>query len=55
MITLEQIRQRLIEAINQSGMSQTQIANKLNISSATISHYMRGSKNACVRYTGKFI
>lgn len=44
MIILEQIRQRLVEAIKQSGISQTQLASQLNVSSSTISHYIRGSK-----------
>ena len=44
MVTLEQIRKRLVEVINQSGMSQTEIAGKLNISSSAISYYIRGSK-----------
>ena len=31
MITHEQIRERLIESIRQSGMTQTEIAEKLNV------------------------
>jgi len=31
MITHEQIRERLIESIRQSGMTQTEIAKKLNV------------------------
>ncbi len=42
MITLEQIRERLIQEIKVSGMSYTDIANKLNISRSSISHYVRG-------------
>lgn len=42
MITLEQIRERLIQKIKVSGMSYTDIANKLNISRSSISHYVRG-------------
>lgn len=33
---------RLAEAIRQSGMSQTAIANKLNVSQSTIAHYIKG-------------
>ena len=33
---------RLAEAIRQSGMSQTTIANKLNVSQSTIAHYIKG-------------
>lgn len=33
---------RLAEAIHQSGMSQTTIANKLNVSQSTIAHYIKG-------------
>ncbi len=42
MITLEQIKTRLIEVIKQSGMSQTYISRKLNISQSTIAHYLKG-------------
>ena len=42
MITNEQIQKRLAEAIKQSGMTQTAIANKLNISQSTIAHYLKG-------------
>ena len=42
MITLEQIRERLIESIRQSGMTQTEIAKKLNVSKSNIAHYIRG-------------
>lgn len=42
MITLEQIRERLIESIRQSGMTQTEIAKKLNVSQSNIAHYIRG-------------
>ena len=44
MITLEQIQTRLIDAIKQSGMTQTAIANALNISQSTVSHYVKGDK-----------
>ena len=42
MITHEQIRKRLIESIRQSGMTQTEIAEKLNVSQSNIAHYIRG-------------
>lgn len=42
MITLEQIRERLIQEIKVSGMTYTDIANKLNISRSSISHFVRG-------------
>ncbi len=44
MITLEQIRERLIETIKQSGYAQTKLAEKLKVSPSTISHYLRGDK-----------
>lgn len=42
MITLEQIRQRLVDAIKQSGMTQTELANKLNIKQQTVACYLSG-------------
>ena len=44
MVTLEQIRERLIETIKQSGYTQTKFAEKLKVSPSTISHYLRGDK-----------
>ena len=44
MITLDQIRIRLIEAINQSGLSQTEIAKSLGICQQAISSYVNGQK-----------
>lgn len=44
MITLEQIRKRLIEAIEQSGMSQTAIANAVNVKPTQICSYLKGRK-----------
>ena len=44
MITLDEIRRRLVESIRESGMTQTELARLLHISPATISHYMRGDK-----------
>ena len=43
-VTLEQIRERLIETIKQSGYTQTKLAEKLKVSPSTISHYLRGDK-----------
>lgn len=42
MITLEQIRTNLQEAIRQSGMSQTALAKALNIKQQTIACYLQG-------------
>ena len=41
-VTPEQIRERIAEAIQQSGMTQTAIAKALNISQSTIAHYIKG-------------
>ena len=43
-VTLEKIRQRLIESIRLSHMSQKEIAEKLHISQQTVSCYMHGKK-----------
>ena len=42
MITLEQIRKGLINAIKQSGLTQVELAKKLNISQPTVSEYLTG-------------
>ncbi len=44
MIVLEDIRKKLIEAIKQSGMTQTEIGKKLHIRPAQISAYIHGRK-----------
>ncbi len=44
MITLEQIHQRLAEAIKQSGLTQTELARRLNVRQSNISHYIKGDK-----------
>lgn len=44
MITLNEIQQRLAEAIKHSGLTQTEIAKKLSITQQTISHYVKGDK-----------
>ena len=40
MITLGQIRERLVEAIKNSGMTQTEIAEKLGIRQPTVGQYL---------------
>ena len=42
MITLEQIRKNLQKAIKQSGLSQTELAKKLNIYQSAVSQYLSG-------------
>jgi len=42
MITLEQIQKRIAEAIQQSGMTQTAIANALHIKQPTVGQYLSG-------------
>ena len=42
MIILEDIRKNLVEAIKTSGMSQTEIAKKLNIRQQNIAQYLSG-------------
>lgn len=42
MITLDMIHKRLAEAIQQSGMSLTTIADKLNIQPYVIAQYIKG-------------
>ena len=44
MITLEQIQIKIAEAIKQSGMTQTAIANALNIKPTQICSYIKGRK-----------
>lgn len=44
MITLEQIQKRLSEAIKQSGLTQTELARRLNLRQSNISHYLKGDK-----------
>lgn len=44
MITLEQIKQRLAEAIRQSDMTQSEIARRLGIRHQQISCYVHGQK-----------
>ena len=42
MITLEQIRKKLVEAIRTSKMTQTELARRLGIGQQTVSEYLRG-------------
>ena len=42
MITLEQIRTRLVEAIKTSGTTQSEIAQKLGIRKPTVGQYLSG-------------
>ena len=42
MATLNQIRENLIQAIKQSGMTQVEIAKKLNIKQPTVWQYISG-------------
>lgn len=44
MITLAQIQAKLTEAIQQSGLTQTEIAKRLNIKPTQICSYTRGRK-----------
>lgn len=44
MITIEQIRIKLVEAIRQSGSTQKVLAEQLGVSQQTISHYLKGDK-----------
>ena len=44
MITLEQIQTRLAETINQSGMSQSELARRLGVKHTQISCYVHGKK-----------
>ena len=44
MITIEQIRKKIAEAIKQSGLTQTELARRLGIKQQTVSHYVKGDK-----------
>lgn len=44
MITLEQIQVRLVEAIKQSGLSQTAIAKQIGVCQQAISSYVKRDK-----------
>ncbi len=42
MITLEQIQKRLSEEIKNSGLSQTEIAKRINVKQPTVGQYLSG-------------
>ncbi len=42
MITLEMIRERLLESIRTSGLTQTEIAKRLGIKQPTVGQYLSG-------------
>lgn len=44
MVSLEQIKSKLANAINQSGLTQTEIAKQLNIKPTQICSYTKGRK-----------
>lgn len=44
MITVEQIRLKLQEGIKRSGMTQTEIAQKIGVCQQTIAHYLHQNK-----------
>lgn len=44
MITLDLIKAKVAEAIKQSGLSQSELARRLNIRQSNISHYVKGDK-----------
>ena len=44
MITLENIKDKLSEAIKGSGLTQTELAKKLGVSQQAISNYIKGDR-----------
>ena len=44
MITISQIHAKIAEAIKQSGMSQSRLAEKIGVKQPTVSHYIKGDK-----------
>ena len=44
MITLNQIQEKIAQAIKNSGLTQTELSKKLGISQQTVSHYVKGDK-----------
>ncbi len=44
MITIDKIREKIIEAVNQSGLTKTEIARRLNVNPTQITSYTHGRK-----------
>ena len=44
MVTLDLIKAKVAESIKQSGLSQSELARRLNIRQSNISHYVKGDK-----------
>ena len=44
MINLTQIHDKLADALKHSGLTQTEIANRLGVKQSNISHYIKGDK-----------
>lgn len=44
MIKIEEIKQRLAEAIKQSGLTQKEIGNKIGVGQSCIAHYIKGDR-----------
>ncbi|MBQ9113859.1 MAG: helix-turn-helix transcriptional regulator [Clostridia bacterium] len=44
MITLSQVQEKIIEAIKRSGITQTELAQKVGVTQSVISHYVNGRK-----------
>lgn len=44
MINIQQIQSKIADAILRSGLTQTELAKKLNIRQSNISHYIKGNK-----------
>lgn len=44
MITLKQIQEKIIESIKYSGLKQSELAEKINVSQSAIAHYKKGDK-----------
>ena len=44
MITLDNIKYKLSEAIKGSGLSQTELAKQIGVSQQTVSHYINGDR-----------
>lgn len=42
MITLQLIHERIVEAIKQSGMTQTEIARKIGVTQSSVGQYLSG-------------